>query len=178
MTNSLKTVRARVAIAVDDTGEWAVAGYPNTSDEAALNEATDMLDSGANTFMLEIELPVPSGQLEVHTGELLKARGDVAYVNWPDGTVSIIERQAVEAQGNTQTPTESFKTLNANGVSGVVYGGCGFRVPVVTLQPPAPPTIQASCSLVSPEAPNGESEEPKASGIDWHILTGGSWAPR
>lgn len=58
-----KTVKIRVAVAVDPSGDWYAAGWsmyngePNSVE--AMDEAIDGVESGEACYWLEAELPIP-----------------------------------------------------------------------------------------------------------------------
>lgn len=64
-----KTVKVRVAVAIDPTGRWAAFGQAKLLDKAALNEAGESFTAGAAHYWLTAELPVPEADEVVATVE-------------------------------------------------------------------------------------------------------------
>lgn len=54
-----KTVKVRIAVAVDPTGCWNSAGGGSLSDSDAMEFAAEVLETGEAHFWLTAELPVP-----------------------------------------------------------------------------------------------------------------------
>lgn len=55
----MQTVKVRIAVVVDPTGDWSSAGWPG-SDADKMNLAADPLNEGEARYWLEAELPVPT----------------------------------------------------------------------------------------------------------------------
>lgn len=53
----MKTVKVRIAVAVDPSGQWTAAGWPNM--EHVDMCAVDDLGPGESYFWVEAELPIP-----------------------------------------------------------------------------------------------------------------------
>lgn len=62
---SSRSVKVRVAVAVDHTGDWNSCGWgnlaqePGHNDNEAMGMAIDPLEAGENRFFLVAELPLP-----------------------------------------------------------------------------------------------------------------------
>lgn len=56
---SEKTVRVRVAVAVDDTGDWAASGAKGMDDADAIESAQDCLNLTAQLSWITTDLPIP-----------------------------------------------------------------------------------------------------------------------
>jgi anti-sigma factor RsiW len=54
-----KTVKIRIAVAVDPTGDWNAYGGGSMKDKDAMEFATEVLADGETRFWLTAELPVP-----------------------------------------------------------------------------------------------------------------------
>lgn len=54
-----KTVRVRIAVAVDMDGDWNCAGWSRCEDAQAMSIATDTLSDGEARYFLLADLPVP-----------------------------------------------------------------------------------------------------------------------
>ncbi len=59
----MKTVKVRVAVAVDPSGKWSAAGWSRedgTPDEgAAMDVVLESVDEGEARYWIEAELPLP-----------------------------------------------------------------------------------------------------------------------
>lgn len=65
MTNrQLKTVKVRVAVAVDAEGMWAAVAKAGYSGSSAMREANEMLDEcrAVANYYITAELPIPEPQ--------------------------------------------------------------------------------------------------------------------
>lgn len=59
----MKTVKVRIAVAVDDTGRWQASGWRNQKDSDAMATAIEFLDSTPEArYFIEAELLVPEVQ--------------------------------------------------------------------------------------------------------------------
>lgn len=54
-----KTVRVRIAVAVDPTGRWNSCGWDTGSDPEKMEFAAENMGEGESLFWLEADLPVP-----------------------------------------------------------------------------------------------------------------------
>lgn len=54
-----KTVRVRIAVSVDPTGEWSAAGWSGLSDKEAHGYTIDTLAPGERRYWIEADLEVP-----------------------------------------------------------------------------------------------------------------------
>jgi hypothetical protein len=54
-----KTVKVRIAVAIDPTGTWSSSGYSGFEGDKAMDYAAECLGPGENRFWLTAELPVP-----------------------------------------------------------------------------------------------------------------------
>jgi len=59
----MKTVKVRIAVAVDPCGNWNASGWLNPDGQIAEGEAMDIaidgVNEGASKYWVEAELPVP-----------------------------------------------------------------------------------------------------------------------
>lgn len=55
----MKTVKVRIAVAVDPDGKWAAHGWPEQDDETAFELVVDDLKHGEYRYFLTAELAVP-----------------------------------------------------------------------------------------------------------------------
>lgn len=56
----MRTVKVRIAVAVDPEGKWGSAGWSRSNDEEFEFElATEALKHGESRFWLTAELPIP-----------------------------------------------------------------------------------------------------------------------
>ncbi len=63
----MKPVKIRVAVAVDQSGDWNACGGKNLRDQSAMNYAVETLGDGEVRYWLTAELPVP-GTTEIAAG--------------------------------------------------------------------------------------------------------------
>lgn len=54
----MKTVRVRIAVAVDKTGHWSAVGWKDAKD--AMGHAVETLEPGEARYWLEADLPIPT----------------------------------------------------------------------------------------------------------------------
>jgi len=54
-----KTVKVRIAVAVDPSGEWSATGWHEASDELMMECARDSVADGEALYWLEAELAIP-----------------------------------------------------------------------------------------------------------------------
>lgn len=54
-----KTVKIRIAVAVDPSGDWNAYGGGSMKDKDAMEFATEVLSNGEARYFLTAELPVP-----------------------------------------------------------------------------------------------------------------------
>jgi len=54
-----KTVKVKIAVSVDPTGDWFSAGWKGASEEEMHSYTIDGLENGESRYWLEAELPVP-----------------------------------------------------------------------------------------------------------------------
>ena len=54
-----KTVKVRIAVAVDPKGGWNSSGWAGGSDTDKMQICVETLDEGEARYWLEVELPVP-----------------------------------------------------------------------------------------------------------------------
>ena len=59
---SMKTVRVRIAVAVNEQGKWNAFGYSSSSDENSKQLAFECLDGEGveSLYWIEADLPIPS----------------------------------------------------------------------------------------------------------------------
>jgi hypothetical protein len=55
----MKTVKVRIAVAVDPTGYWAAFGDKSMSDEAMMDIVVDSVELGEARYFLVAELAIP-----------------------------------------------------------------------------------------------------------------------
>lgn len=58
----MKTVKVRIAVAVDPSGDWNSDGWMRGKDKDMREQAVDPLQDGAAVYWLTAELPVPEAQ--------------------------------------------------------------------------------------------------------------------
>ena len=54
-----KTVRVKVAVAVDKHGYWCANGWKDATPEESRDTASEMVDEGESIYWLTADLPVP-----------------------------------------------------------------------------------------------------------------------
>lgn len=54
-----KTVKVRIAVAVDPSGDWNASGWRGCDDQTAMGNTLDTLNEGEARYWLEAELPIP-----------------------------------------------------------------------------------------------------------------------
>lgn len=74
----MKTVKVRIAVAVDRKGDWSSAGWNTSYDDAryardAFGSAVENLDEGEARYWLEAELPIPEDSATVVQATVLPA---------------------------------------------------------------------------------------------------------
>ena len=57
-----RTIKVRIAVAVDPTGGWASGGFSNAAPNTAMDIAIECLQPGERRYWLEAELEVPEVQ--------------------------------------------------------------------------------------------------------------------
>jgi hypothetical protein len=71
----MKTVKVRIAVAVDPSGDWSASGWLKRDGKVAEGEAMDIAIDGVNEgearYWVEAELPIPEPQ--VFTGSVSDA---------------------------------------------------------------------------------------------------------
>lgn len=60
----MKTVKVRIAVAVDPFGNWCAAGWNGTTEDKLRHNASENVDSGERIYWLTAELEVPEGHKE------------------------------------------------------------------------------------------------------------------
>jgi hypothetical protein len=55
----MKTVKVRVAVAVDPSGKWSALGWSGETDKSVMASCVEHLEEGEARYWLEAELPVP-----------------------------------------------------------------------------------------------------------------------
>jgi hypothetical protein len=65
----MKTIKVRIALAVDKNGKYAASGYSNQKDADAFSFIVDDLESGEARYFVEVEVPLPA--VEVVKGEVV-----------------------------------------------------------------------------------------------------------
>ena len=55
----MKTVKVRIAVAVDPDGDWHACGWSGSSDETMMRTAVDTIAEGERRYWIEAELEVP-----------------------------------------------------------------------------------------------------------------------
>lgn len=55
----MKTVRVRIAVAVDSDGDWNACGSRTTTDDGAAQYAADTVGSPYHVRFVEAQVPVP-----------------------------------------------------------------------------------------------------------------------
>lgn len=58
----MKTVKVRIAVAVDPSGHWNGYGNADALDTDALDQARQLVGEGEARYWLTAELPVPEAQ--------------------------------------------------------------------------------------------------------------------
>lgn len=58
----MKTVKVRIAVAVDPKGAWNASGWSGATNKVAMDCAVDVVESGEARYWLEAELPIPEPQ--------------------------------------------------------------------------------------------------------------------
>ena len=64
----MKTVRVRIAVAVDPNGEWNASGWNSLTDkydDVAMGIALEGVGEGEARYWIEAELPLPTGAATV-----------------------------------------------------------------------------------------------------------------
>jgi len=56
-----KTVRVKIAVSVDHTGDWAASGWKGAIEEEMHSYTIDSLEHGERRYWLEAELELPEG---------------------------------------------------------------------------------------------------------------------
>ena len=71
----MKTVKVKIAVAVDPTGKWSASGWSMQNGEPAEREAMDIaidgVDEGEVGYWLEAEVPIP--ETEIISAKVLPA---------------------------------------------------------------------------------------------------------
>lgn len=65
---AMKTVRVRIAVAVDPSGDWSASGWKTSNGPAgkeAMDIALDSVGEGEARYWVEAELPLPSAAQDV-----------------------------------------------------------------------------------------------------------------
>lgn len=57
-----KTVKVRIAVAVDPTGRWAAHGWVDAEDGFMMDLAVDSVEAGEARYFVEAELEAPEAQ--------------------------------------------------------------------------------------------------------------------
>lgn len=70
-----KTVKCRIALAVDPKGEWSAGGYSGQKGDPFYG-VCDSLDQGEARYFVEVDVPVP--QVVVVNGKLTEQPGAAA----------------------------------------------------------------------------------------------------
>lgn len=55
----MKTVKVRIAVAVDSSGNWSASGWKGASDDYAVSDVIDTVGECVSLFWVTAELPVP-----------------------------------------------------------------------------------------------------------------------
>lgn len=56
----MKTAKVRIAVSVDNTGNWSSGGYKDAPDNISLElSQEDLLGDSVQVFWIEVNLPVP-----------------------------------------------------------------------------------------------------------------------
>ena len=55
----MKTIKVRVAVAVDPSGKWNALGWSGESDYVIMADCVEHLAEGEARYWLEAELPIP-----------------------------------------------------------------------------------------------------------------------
>lgn len=68
--SSMKTVKVRIAVAVDSDGDWSASGWKGARDYHAMGTAVDGVGDNASRYWITAELPIPeaptiAGSVEV-----------------------------------------------------------------------------------------------------------------
>ena len=54
-----KTVKVRIAVAVDPSGNWESCGWRGSSDEEAMDVAVESVGTSEARYLVTAELPIP-----------------------------------------------------------------------------------------------------------------------
>lgn len=75
VANEQQTVRVRIAVAVDRSGQWAACGGPSVADDwhGAMDCMLNWIEEGEARYWVEAELPIPRGSYPVVEGEITTA---------------------------------------------------------------------------------------------------------
>lgn len=68
----MKTVKVRIAVAVDSSGFWSAYGRKGVHDDYAICTVIDDVDKCANSFWVTAELTVPETQTVPGTVEVVQ----------------------------------------------------------------------------------------------------------
>ena len=60
--SSGKTVRVRIAVAVDPDGFWSANGWAGSNEKVHMERACDTVGEGEARYWLEADLPIPEQQ--------------------------------------------------------------------------------------------------------------------
>lgn len=63
MSSKAKTVRVRIAVAVNDLGQWRAEGFDEYDDKHAIKAATSTIEGERRVFWVEADLPIPETQV-------------------------------------------------------------------------------------------------------------------
>lgn len=65
-----RTVKVRVAVAVDSDGDWMAVGYRDASEAHSADDARGEVGDGASIYWLTAELPIPEAvEVQADVGE-------------------------------------------------------------------------------------------------------------
>jgi hypothetical protein len=55
----MKTIKVRVAVAIDPSGKWNALGWSGECDYVIMRDCVEHLEEGEARYWLEAELPIP-----------------------------------------------------------------------------------------------------------------------
>lgn len=72
----MKTVKVRIAVAIDPKGDWHCCGWNNLADDEAFSYAVETLEAGEARYILTAELALPEVRVIAPCVEVVEPKGE------------------------------------------------------------------------------------------------------
>lgn len=73
----MKTIKVRIAVAIDPGGQWCARGCSYTNEKNNMETVVRRVDVGEKIYWLEVELPVPDETIPVIQAQVSEGVSEV-----------------------------------------------------------------------------------------------------